>query len=158
MRVSHPLFGELEYDEYGGYQTKTTLFFSGKDTEVELTLAEDFDEAGILTAHCDTFEALMKSWPQIAADVVRSILKYQNEEWDATDYTQSFPRFTSAEEVLQNITFLGVTLEARPPRQLAANGRFCVLLFHAEWVNNDYRLLSVALSNEKVVLVTDQAL
>ena len=34
--------------------------------------------------------------------------------------------------------------------------RYVVLLFETHWVNDDYRILSVALANEKVVYVTDE--
>lgn len=89
-------------------------------------------------------------------DVLQSIIEYQNDEWDSTDYTQSFPKFKTVDDVLENVELTRITLEARPPEYRKQEGRYIILLFNAEWVNDDYRLLSVALINENVVEVSDQ--
>lgn len=158
MKLSHPLFQELEYDDYGGYKTKAVFPFSGKEGEVDLILSETFGNGGIEPGHCTAYEALLAGWQTIVPEVLYAILSYQNDEWGATDHTQSFPKFQTVEDVLEYTAFIGITLHACSPDYLGARGRYAVLLFHAEWVNNDYRLLSVALLNEKVVEVSDQEL
>lgn len=156
MQISHPLFGELEYDEYEGYVTETVVMFSGKETEIELTISETLGNGGIEKEHCDAYEALLINWDKIVPDVLKSIIEYQNEEWDSTDYTQSFTKFQTVEDVLENTELISIKIEATPPEYRNQKGRYIILIFSAEWVNNDYRLLSVALINEKVVEVTDQ--
>lgn len=156
MQVSHPLFGELEYDDYEGYKTKTVVMFSGKETEIELIISETLGTGGIEKEHCQAYEALIANWDKIVSDVLQSIIEYQNDEWDSTDYTQSFPKFKTVDDVLENVELTRITLEARPPEYRKQEGRYIILLFNAEWVNDDYRLLSVALINENVVEVSDQ--
>jgi len=51
MQISHPLFGESEYDDYDGYTTKTVVVFSGKETEVELIISETLGNGGIEKEH-----------------------------------------------------------------------------------------------------------
>ncbi len=158
MQVSHPLFGELEYDDYEGYITKTVVMFSGKETEVELIISETLGDGGIEQSHCEAYEALIENWNKFLPDILQSILEYQNKEWDSTDYTQSFPKFKTVDDLLDNIELTRITLEAQPPEYRRQEGRYIVLLFNVEWVNDDYGLLSVALINEKVVEVSDQAI
>ncbi len=158
MQVSHPLFGKLEYDDYEGYITKTVVMFSGKETEVELIISETLGDGGIETQHSEAYEALIVNWTKIVSDVLQAIIEYQNEEWDSTDHTQSFPKFKMVDDVLENVELTRITLEAKPPEYRKQEGRYIVLLFNAEWVNDDYGLLSVALINEKVVEVSDQAI
>ncbi|GEM_PF-3609746 len=156
MKETHPLFGPLEYDDYLGYTTSTTVLFSGKKTEVELIISETLGNGGIEEIHCDTYNVLIENWEEIVPDVLQAIIKYQNTEWGASDHTQSFPMFKTMNDVLENVELIRITLEAGIPEYRKQEGRYVVLLFSAEWVNNDYRLLSVALINEKVVEVTDQ--
>lgn len=155
MQISHPLFGELEYDDYEGYKAKTIITFSDKETEVDLILSEIYGNGGIEEEHCKAYEALIANWGNIVPEVLQAIIKYQNEEWDSTDYTQSFPKFKTVNDVFENVELIGITVEAGLP-EYQEEGRYIILLFDAEWVNNDYRLLSVALINEKVVEVSDQ--
>lgn len=158
MKVSHPLFGELEYDDYVGYQTKTVVMFSGNEIEIDLVISETLGNGGIEKAHCEAYEALTLNWDKMVPKVLQAVMEYQNEEWDSTDYTQSFPKFQTVDDVLANIELTRITLEVRPPMYREIEGRYIVLLFHAEWVNNDYRLLSVAMVNEEVTEVSDQDL
>jgi hypothetical protein len=156
MQVSHPLFGELEYDDYEGYVTKKIVMFSGKETEVELIISETLGNGGIEKEHCEAYEALLANWDKIVPDVLQAIIKYQNDEWDSTDYTQSFPKFKTVNDVLENIELTSITINSLTPEYREQEGRYVILIFGAEWVNDDYHLLSVALINEKVVEVTDQ--
>lgn len=156
MQESHPLFGELEYDDYEGYITKTVVEFSGQEKEIELVISETNGNGGIEKGHCEAYEAMLANWDKIEPDVLQAIIEYQNEHWDDTDHTQSYPKFKTVEDVLENAELIGIRIEARPHEYLELEGRFIVLLFSAEWVNNDYELLSVALVNEKVIRVTDQ--
>lgn len=156
MQISYSLFGELEYDDYEGYKTKTVVMFSDKEKEVDLVISETLGNGGIEKEHCEAYEALIVNWDKIVPNILQSIIEYQNEEWDSTDYTQSFPKFKTVEDVLENIELTSITIEAQPPEYRKQKGRYIILLFSAEWVNDDYGLLSVALINEKVVEVSDQ--
>ena len=145
----HPLFGELEYDyDYEEYKTDIIVAISGKETKVELIISE------IEEVHCATYKALMGNWGKIIQNVLQSILEYQNEEWGATNHTQSFPFFKTVDDVLEHTELFGIRLHAHPEQE----GQYVILSFSAECVNNDYRVLSVALINEKVAEVTDQAI
>lgn len=156
MQLSHPLFGELEYDDYEGYKTKATVLFSGKETEVELILSETFGSGGVEQEHAEAYHALIEHRDTIVPDILKAIIQYQHEEWDSSDHTQSFPKFKTIDDVLKNVELTRITIEVRPPEYRNQEGRYIILLFGAEWVNDDYRLLSVALLNETVVEVTDQ--
>lgn len=156
----HPLFGELEYDEdeYEGYKAKAVVTFKGKETEVDLMLSEVLGDGGVEETHCEAYKAMMENWDQIVAEALQAALEYQNESWEDSDHTMSFPKFKTVEDVLDNIELFSIKIEARPPMDFDQDGRYIVLIFEAEWVNNDYRLLSVGLYNEKVDEVTDQDL
>jgi hypothetical protein len=130
--------------------------FSGKETEVELIISETLGNGGIEKEHCEAYEALLANWDKIVPDVLQAIIKYQNDEWDSTDYTQSFPKFKTVNDVLENIELTSITINSLTPEYREQEGRYVILIFGAEWVNDDYHLLSVALINEKVVEVTDQ--
>ncbi|MEW4413436.1 hypothetical protein [Clostridium sp. AN503] len=79
-----------------------------------------------------------------------------NGSWGDTDHTNSFLKFETAQDVLDNTELYGIQIETQSPDN--QDDRYVVLLFNAEWVNDDYRILSVALVNEKVDEVTDQNL
>ena len=157
---THPLFGQLEYDDYEGYKTNIIVKVRGEEIKIELIISEYlFGDGGIEEAHCEAYIALMENWDNIMQDVFQNIIEYQNDEWDSTDYSASFPLFESIDDVVKNTKITGITLNLHPEEYgmfRGQEGRFVVLLFNAEWVNDDYRILSVALINEKVVEVTDQ--
>lgn len=157
MTNNDPLFGVLSYDDYEGYKGKLSLDFSKKTIEIELILSELFGESGIEQSHYDTYRMLMKKWGSIVEEVVRAILAYQNENWDSTDHSQSFSKFETVDDVLENIELIQLTIEAKAPSFYHRDGRYAVLLFSAEWVNDDYGLLSVVLIDEAIVKITDQA-
>lgn len=156
MELSHPVFGELDYDEVEGYITQTVVPFLGKDREVELVLSELWGEGGIEPQHVEAYEAMKRNWDALVADMVQAIIHYQNENWDSSDHTQSFPVFKTVEDVREHVELISIKLEAGTPDD--QEGRYIVIVFSAEWVNNDYGVLSVGLINEKVVQVTDQDL
>ncbi|MDR2945626.1 MAG: hypothetical protein LBV79_02620 [Candidatus Adiutrix sp.] len=163
MPVAHPLFGELEYnEECEEYQGTIVMMFAGAKTPVELKIAEFAEQSGIETLHCATYEALTTNWNAIEPAVLQAIVEYQNEEWSSTDYTQSFPQFETADDAARNVALCGVKLELKRGEQTAGaewqklDDRYAVLYFNAEWVNNDYRVLSVELTNEEVTQVSDQ--
>lgn len=154
---TNPLFGVLSYDDYEGYRGKVSLDFSSKTAEVELILSEVLGEGGIEQSHYDAYRMLMKKWTLIVEEVLWAILAYQNKNWDSTDYSQSFSKFETIDDVLENIELIQLTIEAKTPDFYHQDGRYIVLLFTAEWVNDDYGLLSVVLIDEIIVKVTDQA-
>lgn len=57
---------------------------------------------------------------------------------------------------MDNTALYGLQIETQSPDN--ENDRYVVLLFHAEWVNDDDRILSIALINEKIDEITDQNL
>lgn len=156
MQESHPLFGELEYDEYEGFITKKVVLFSGEEAEIELVISDPYEEGEIQEEHCEAYEAMLASWDKVVPDVLQAIIKYQNEHWDDSDHTQSYPMFKTVNDVLEHVKLISIRIDAQPHESLELEGRFVVLIFSAEWVNNDYKLLSVALVKEKVIEVTDQ--
>ena len=154
-----PFFGELEYDEYEGYKTFVVVKIQGKDTKVDLVISNRYGR--IENAHNEAFEALMKNWDNIIQVVFQSIIEYQDTHWYDTDHMQSFPKFETMDDVVRHTEIFNITLMLHPEhfgQFRGLEGRFAVLLFGADWVNDDYRILSVALINEKVVEVTDQNL
>jgi len=105
--MTHPIFGQLEYDENRGYVTKNTINFAGKETEVELVLALLYTQNNeIEEGHIKTHQALMQNWDSVVPRVLQSIMEYQNECWDDNDYTASFPKFQTHEDVLENLDCL----------------------------------------------------
>ncbi|MGL4695503.1 DUF6985 domain-containing protein [Enterococcus larvae] len=158
MENNHLLFGKLTYDEYDGYRGKIPVSFSGNEEEVELIISEIFGDGGIEDGHREAYDMLSKNWEDVVQEVVQSVLIYQNEIWDSTDHTQCFPKFQTENDVLKNIELISITLEAKAPDFRGQQGRYAVMVFNAEWVNDDYHLLSVALINEKVVEISDQAI
>jgi hypothetical protein len=153
MQVIHPLFGELEYDDYEGYKTKKIVSFSGKETEIELIIKTDNE---IEKDYCETYETLMINWDEIVPNVIQAIIQYQNEEWSSTDHTQSFPQFKTPCDVLENIKLFGIKIATLIMGHKKQKGCYVVLTFEAEWVNDDYGILSVALDDGKVIEVSDQ--
>ena len=158
--VVPPIFGKLKYDDdYRAYKTKTTLKVLDKEVKVDLIISELFGVGGIEEAHCEAYNAFMENVNKIMQDVFQGIIKYQNNEWDSTDHSASFPMFKTIDDVIKNTKIISITLKIHPEKYgsfRGQRGRFIVLIFNAKWVNDDYGLLSVALINEKVVEVTDQ--
>ncbi|MDD5794160.1 MAG: hypothetical protein PUD42_05265 [Clostridiales bacterium] len=167
MDLVHPIFGELKLDEYTGYEGTKLINFSGREREVRITFDEEISEK-----HCQAYKSFIEKLDEITPDIIQSIIKYQNEIHDDSDYTASFKYFKTAEDVLENTELLEITLQVdlyeivkeselyhkvmQEELNDTEDGRFVVLVFGAEWVNDDYHLLSVALANEKVVYVTDE--
>lgn len=56
-------------------------------------------------------------------------------------------------DVLNNTKFYGIKIQSESKEK-----RNAVLEFSADWVNDDYRVLSVNLINEEIIAVTDQAI
>ena len=125
--MTHPIFGQLEYDEdFGrGYVTKKTINFAGKETEVELVLSLLYTQNDeIEEGHIKTYQALMQNWDSIVPRVLQSIMEYQNESWDDNDHTASFPEFQTHEDVLANLDcFIEIKIHAK------ADCRYAVLVF-----------------------------
>jgi hypothetical protein len=165
---SHPLFGRIKVDrddeEIYGYIAKTSVMFSGKKVKVDVNIPPGDKEGLIEQKYCDTYEALLSNWDKIMPEVLQAVIKYQNERWDLSDPTHNirqFPRFKTVDDVLRNIDPVSIEIETNPSQYNTdkdKRGRYAVLVFYAAWVNEDYGLLSVALVDEKVTLVTDQAI
>ena len=156
MQITHPIFGELWYDDYHGYTAKKIVSFADKEAEIEIVLKENEVGSGIEEAHCETFKNLMANWDRTMPNVLQAIIKYQNEEWSSTDHSQSFPIFKSPCDVLENVELCGIKIASLIQGHKKEDGCYVVLTFGADWVNDDYRLLSVALDGEKIVKVSDQ--
>lgn len=153
MELFHTKLGHLVYDEYNRYVMKKSLIFCGKENEIEIYFRGYYDNEDITEVHCDTYDALFANWEKIVPKVVETIIYYQNEQWDFTNHTMSFKKFENTSDVLDNTEFYGITIQSDSKEK-----RNTVLEFNADWVNDDYRLLSVELINEEVVEVTDQAI
>lgn len=155
--MKHHIFGELEFNpDKEEYETKKILCFGGKEMELTITLSETFGNGGVEDGHIRAYEALIRNWDKITNDVLNAMIEYQNRSWEDTDHTNSFLKFETAQDVLDNTELYGIQIETQSPDN--QDERYVVLLFNAEWVNDDYRILSVALVNEKVDEVTDQNL
>ena len=156
MQITHPIFGELAYDDYDGYTAKKIFPFADKEVEIELVLEENEVGSGIEEFHCEAFKNLMANWDKTIPNVLQAIIKYQNEEWSSTDHTQSFPKFNTHCDVLENVKLFGIKITTLILGHEKEDGCYVVLLFGANWVNEDYGVLSVALDGENVIEVSDQ--
>ena len=155
--MKHDIMGELKLNEdREEYETKKTLTFGPKEVEITITLSETFGNGGVEDGHIKAYEALMKNWDKIISDVLNAIIEYQNKIWESTVHTNSFKKFETTQDVLDNTALYGIQIETQSPDN--KNDRYVVLLFNAEWVNDDYRILSIALINEKIDEITDQNL
>lgn len=167
MDLVHPIFGDLTLNDYDEYQATKFINFSGIEKEVEITFDDEISEK-----HCTSYQFFIENLDKITPDIIQSIIEYQNEHHDYTDYSASFKYFETTEDVLENTALLEISLQIelhgivkdsalynkviKEEANAVENPRLVVLVFEAEWVNDDYHLLSVALMNEKVVYVTDQ--
>lgn len=155
--MKHDVLGELELNEdREEYEAKKTLSFGQKEVGLTITLSETFGNGDVEDGHIKAYEALIKNWDKITSNVLNAIIEYQNKNWENTVHTNSFKKFETIQDVLDNTELYGIQIETQSPDN--KNDRYVVLLFNAEWVNDDYRILSVALVNEKVDEITDQNL
>ncbi|MDE6984517.1 MAG: hypothetical protein K2O99_08295 [Lachnospiraceae bacterium] len=165
MEQLHPVFGKLTETEFGDYEAVRRIPFAGTDVEVQVTF-----DGPVTDEHSRAYLALVENLDRITPDILQAVLEYQNAHYDDTDHTSSFAYFGSAQDVLENTVLYGIALQTRlfhivtdsdryreaveDPQDTAQKQRCAVLLFDADWVNDDYRILSVALANEHVVYVT----
>lgn len=153
MDLIHTKFGHLIYDDNNRYVMKKSLFFCGRKYDIDIYFSGYYNNEDISEAHCVTYEALIANWDKVTSTVIEKIILFQNDEWDSSDHTMSFKKFETTVDVLDHTKFYGITIQSDDIEE-----RNAVLEFNADWVNDDYRLLSVSLINEEVVEVTDQAI
>lgn len=167
MDLLHPIFGELELNDFEEYEAIRHIKFSGLEKEVKITFDDEINEE-----HCQTYQSFIENLDRITPDIIQSIIEYQKECHDYTDYTASFKYFENTNDLLENTELFEIVLQTElhgvvtdsnlyhKVMKEELNGteeeRYVVLLFEAKWVNDDYRILSVALANEKVIYVTDE--
>ncbi len=167
MDLLHPVFGKLGLNEYEEYEAIRLIKFSGLEKEVRITFDDEITEE-----HCQAYQSFLENLDKITPDIIQSIIEYQNEHHDDTDHTASFKYFENARDVLENTGLFEIVLQTelfgvvthselyckvmKEELNSIGKGRYVVLLFEAEWINDDYRILSVALANEKVIYVTEE--
>lgn len=158
METTHPVFGTLTPDDLDRLTAAKTIRFAGRDTAVTIS----FQNEEIPEAYSRTYAALTENLDSIAAEILRAIREYQHEHHHDSGHTASFPRFETDADVLAHTALFELALHgelpAAGPEDSGGPGRYAVLLFSADWVGDDYGVLSVALANEQVVLVTDQSI
>lgn len=153
MDLFHTKLGYLIYDEYSKYIMEKKLLFCGKEYHIDIYFNGYYYNEDITAFHCTTYDAIISNWDTIQSTVIEKIILFQNDEWDASDHTMSFKKFETTNDVLDHTKFYGITIQTEN-----INEHDIVLEFNADWVNDDYRILSVHLMNEEVVEVTDQAI
>lgn len=160
METTHPVFGTLAPDDLDRLTAAKTIRFAGRDTAVTIS----FQDEEIPEAYSRTYAALTENLDSIAAEILRAIREYQHKHHHDSGHTASFPRFETDADVLAHTALFELALcgelpgVAARPEDGGEPGRYAVLLFSADWVGDDYRVLSVALANERVVCVTDQSI
>ncbi|WP_336046231.1 DUF6985 domain-containing protein [Solibacillus ferritrahens] len=167
MDLLHPIFGELELNEFEEYEAIRLIKFSGLEKKVKITFDDEINEE-----HCRAYQSFIENLDRITPDIIQSIIEYQNECHDDTDYTASFKYFENTNDVIESTELFEIALQTELHGGVTDSNlyhkvmkeeldgieeeRYVVLLFEANWVNDDYRILSVALANEKVIYVTDE--
>ena len=162
MDMVHPIFGLLELDDLDRPAAIQPIRFAGREKEIKIS----FEDGEIPEAYSLTYAALTEKLDSIAPDILRAILNYQHEHYHDSGHTEEFLYFETAADVSAHTELFEISLRSGLSgsglRGETADhekpGRYAVLLFSAEWVGDDYGVLSVALANEQVVCVTDQAI
>lgn len=187
MIINHPIFGILTKDDYNEYRGTYNIHFTGVKQKVELTLEifddndlEYFVEEGLyekynneilFEEYSTIYQSFIKNLDKITPEILKNIREYQNECYYNSDHTASFKYFENDKDVIENIELLQIVLQCNPfgivtetklYQEMAKDEedeiKCIVLVFYAEWVNDDYRLLSVAIVNEKVIYVTEESI
>ncbi len=187
MILNDKFFGTLTKTYFNRYETVSNINFIGIQNEIELkfeTFSDEdlkyFSEEGIyeeynnellFEEYSTIYQSFIKNLDKITPEILQAIRKYQNECYDDSDYTSSFKYFENDKDVIENIELLQITFQIDPfgvvkdtklykemVKDKENELKCMVLVFNAEWVNDDYRLLSVAIVNEKVVYVSEENL
>lgn len=157
METVHPVFGPLDLDDLDRLTARKTIRFAGRDTAVTIS----FENEEIPEAYSRTYAALTEKL-EGGSEILMAILRYQREHYHDSGHTEDFPCFETPADVLAHTTLFEIALRDGFPGIAAPSGetpgRCAVLLFSAEWVSDDYGVLSAALVNEQAVLIRDQAL
>ncbi|MFJ7982287.1 DUF6985 domain-containing protein [Lysinibacillus xylanilyticus] len=80
--------------------------FSGLEKEVKITFENEINEE-----HCQAYQYFIENLDRITPDIIQSIIEYQNECHDYTDYTASFKYFENANDVLENTELFEIALQ-----------------------------------------------
>ena len=163
MVLLHPILGELELNEFEEYEAIRLIKFSGLEKKVKITFDDEINEE-----HCRAYQSFIENLDRITPDIIHSM----NECHDDTDYTASFKYFENTNDIIESTELFEIALQTELHGGVTDSNlyhkvmkeeldgieeeRYVVLLFEANWVNDDYRILSVALANEKVIYVTDE--
>ena len=185
MSLLNEIFPKLDLNNCEDYEYSKIIKFLNSKKEVDIRFQEiyEFDEEEETfekyseyvreseERYYYTYMNFIKDLENITPDIIKNIIKYQNEHYEDNDYTKSFKYFENAKDVIDNVELLTISIRNETYGHIEKECikmfpelkndiqylkvRVLVLIFYAEWVTDDYKLLSVALVNEKVVFVTE---
>ena len=106
MDLLHPIFGELELNEFEEYEAIRLIKFSGLEKKVKITFDDEINEE-----HCRAYQSFIENLDRITPDIIHSIIEYQNECHDDTDYTASFKYFENTNDVIESTELFEIALQ-----------------------------------------------